>query len=204
MYYLLSNINNKKFPVTLYGCFVLQIPMYTGTAFTGRVTEDGTSELCSWCWRKDRSDCQCVCVCVCVCYFKVVASSGQKLSDLKNGESGDVLKPVQSKKKKNTQELIEVLYRSEGSTFLPFFFGRSSCLLWKCEMFKMLETVCEPSALPSELSTRHLQLWCVAVFRLGGAKGPDGFDPADDALYSAVTVHQLGSSFHSHGHRSYH
>lgn len=58
LYYLLSNINNKIFPVTLYGCFVLKIPRYRGTAFTGQITEDGTSELCSRCWCKDRKkDC---------------------------------------------------------------------------------------------------------------------------------------------------
>lgn len=124
-------------------------------------------------------------VCVCV---RVLLSSGeiinlhksrrykQKLSDLKNGKGGEVLIPV------------------EGYTFFCLFWS-SRYSLWKCEIFKMLETVltvcigAKPGSrvydaadgvLPWSFEAvgawaRYGRLWCVTVFWLGGVKRPRWF-----------------------------
>lgn len=143
--------------------------------------------------------------------------SGHELSDLKNGERGEVLIPVHSVKK--CLETERVFIQELGLHFSAFF-RWSRYLLWKCEMFKMLETVLTVCigknleaqsvylAADGELPwtfravsawTRSGQLWCVTVFWLGGVKGPDGFDLANYALYSAVVIafmmHRLGLIF---------
>lgn len=163
-------------------------------------TEDGTSELCSWCWCKE-TICRMEMLMVLLLSGEIIhlhksRRSGLKLSD--HQEWRKRWSPQTYSQCQDAWKQSEFSYRSEGYNIFFFFFCLfrwSRYWLWKCEMFKMLETVstvrigakpgspahqAADSVLPRTLNA--VCVWCITGnFDVSLFSDPDGLD-----LYSLL------------------